>query len=153
MEDMTKTMEGKVTGTPRTRPAGSTRPATRQRFTRSARAVLTALTALLTVVAAPATARAHQEPKAPADFVSLRAVDPTILQDMRYSTVHNFVGSASTATAGPCASSPAPPPKRSTRPNGASCARATRSRSTTATGRSAPSTTSSAGPRTSTTRR
>lgn len=89
---MTKTMEGKVTGTPRTRPAGSTRPATRQRFTRSARAVLTALTALLTVVAAPATARAHQEPKAPADFVSLRAVDPTILQDMRYSTVHNFVG-------------------------------------------------------------
>ncbi|CAM5581753.1 D-alanyl-D-alanine dipeptidase [Streptomyces finlayi] len=42
--------------------------------------------ALLSVGAAP------PEPKAPAAFVSLRSVDPTILQDMRYATSHTFMG-------------------------------------------------------------
>ncbi|MFH8992406.1 M15 family metallopeptidase [Streptomyces sp. NPDC017940] len=31
-------------------------------------------------------------PKAPPEFVALRSVDPTILQEMRYFTPHNFVG-------------------------------------------------------------
>ncbi|WMX49071.1 M15 family metallopeptidase [Streptomyces roseicoloratus] len=35
---------------------------------------------------------AAPEPKAPKDFVALDRVDPTILQDMRYTTEHNFVG-------------------------------------------------------------
>ncbi len=30
--------------------------------------------------------------KAPADFVALRSVDPTIVQDIRYATPHNFTG-------------------------------------------------------------
>lgn len=32
------------------------------------------------------------EPKAPREFVALDSVDPTILQEMRYPTAHNFVG-------------------------------------------------------------
>ncbi|MFE6226219.1 M15 family metallopeptidase [Streptomyces sp. NPDC057854] len=32
------------------------------------------------------------EPKAPREFVALDAVDRTILQEMRYTTAHNFVG-------------------------------------------------------------
>ncbi|NEB82270.1 M15 family metallopeptidase [Streptomyces sp. SID14478] len=47
---------------------------------------------LLGVSAAPTTARALPEPKAPANFVALRDVDPTIIQEMRYYTVHDFVG-------------------------------------------------------------
>ncbi|MFD4634595.1 M15 family metallopeptidase [Streptomyces sp. NPDC058284] len=35
---------------------------------------------------------ARPEPKAPAEFVALRDVDPTIIQEMRYFTRHNFVG-------------------------------------------------------------
>ncbi|MFE7960164.1 MULTISPECIES: M15 family metallopeptidase [unclassified Streptomyces] len=62
------------------------------RLPRLARALITALTALLTVPLASATARASTDPKAPADFVALRAVDPTILQEIRYFTPHNFVG-------------------------------------------------------------
>ncbi|GAA3490669.1 M15 family metallopeptidase [Streptomyces cremeus] len=46
--------------------------------------------ALLTVAAAPSPAR--PEPTAPRAFVSLRSVDPTILQDMRYATAHTFLG-------------------------------------------------------------
>jgi zinc D-Ala-D-Ala dipeptidase len=42
------------------------------------------LLALLLAVAAPA--------QAPADFVALDRVDPTILHDIRYRTRHNFVG-------------------------------------------------------------
>ncbi|OII66757.1 M15 family metallopeptidase [Streptomyces sp. CC77] len=38
------------------------------------------------------TARAAPEPAAPPLFVALRSVDPTVLQDMRYATEHNFVG-------------------------------------------------------------
>ncbi|MEU0034826.1 M15 family metallopeptidase [Streptomyces sp. NPDC006333] len=56
------------------------------------RGLMTALAALLAVTAASATARATPEPKAPDDFVALRSVDPTIVQEMRYFTPHNFVG-------------------------------------------------------------
>ncbi|MHC5908189.1 M15 family metallopeptidase [Streptomyces sp. S6] len=59
---------------------------------RPLRGALTALTALLAALLAPTTATAGAEPKAPADFVALRAVDPTILQEMRYTTRHNFTG-------------------------------------------------------------
>ncbi|WP_416974702.1 M15 family metallopeptidase [Streptomyces sp. 4F14] len=59
---------------------------------RPLRATLTALAALLATALAPTTATAGTEPKAPADFVALRAVDPTIRQEMRYTTAHNFVG-------------------------------------------------------------
>jgi D-alanyl-D-alanine dipeptidase len=62
------------------------------RLTSAVRGLVTVLAALLTVTAAPATARASTEPKAPKDFVALRSVDPTIIQEMRYSTPHNFVG-------------------------------------------------------------
>ncbi|MFJ6660353.1 M15 family metallopeptidase [Streptomyces sp. NPDC091377] len=67
-----------------------------------------ALATALTVTAAPATAqtitpataqppeqattRPTGEPKAPEDFVALPAVDPTIIQEMRYVTPHSFVG-------------------------------------------------------------
>ncbi|MFI7385879.1 M15 family metallopeptidase [Streptomyces sp. NPDC049813] len=54
-------------------------------------AVLTAA-ALLGVAAAPATARATPGPEAPEEFVALRDVDPTIIQEMRYYTAHDFVG-------------------------------------------------------------
>ncbi|MCX5088816.1 M15 family metallopeptidase [Streptomyces sp. NBC_00365] len=54
--------------------------------------LVTTLAALLAVTAASATARATPEPKAPEDFVALRSVDPTIIQEMRYFTPHNFVG-------------------------------------------------------------
>ncbi|MEU6638668.1 M15 family metallopeptidase [Streptomyces rochei] len=62
------------------------------RFSRAFRGLATALTALVAVTAAPATARAETEPKAPEDFVALATVDPTIIQEMRYVTRHNFVG-------------------------------------------------------------
>ncbi|MFF1381358.1 M15 family metallopeptidase [Streptomyces sp. NPDC058308] len=48
--------------------------------------------ALLAVAAAPSPAHAKPEPKAPEEFVALRDVDPTIIQEMRYFTPHNFVG-------------------------------------------------------------
>jgi zinc D-Ala-D-Ala dipeptidase len=54
--------------------------------------VVAAVAALLAVTTASATARAHTDPKAPTDFVALRTVDPTILQEMRYVTPHTFVG-------------------------------------------------------------
>ena len=57
------------------------------------RAVAAALAAtLITAGGAPATAGAQPEPAAPLDFVELRDVAPTILQDMRYATAHNFTG-------------------------------------------------------------
>lgn len=55
-------------------------------------AVLVVLAALLTVPPASAAARAHTDPEVPTDFVALRTVDPTILEEMRYITQHNFVG-------------------------------------------------------------
>ncbi|MHC3389967.1 M15 family metallopeptidase [Streptomyces lavendulocolor] len=57
------------------------------------RALVTVAAVLLAVSASPApAARATAEPKAPEDFVTLRSVDPTIIQEMRYTTAHNFVG-------------------------------------------------------------
>lgn len=55
---------------------------------------LAALTtaALLGVAVAPSTASATPDPKAPKEFVALGDVDPTIIQEMRYFTEHNFVG-------------------------------------------------------------
>ncbi|QDQ10342.1 M15 family metallopeptidase [Streptomyces spectabilis] len=51
-----------------------------------------AAVALFAVAAAPAPAEARTEPEAPDGFVALRDVDPTIIQEMRYFTPHNFVG-------------------------------------------------------------
>ncbi|MET7717571.1 M15 family metallopeptidase [Streptomyces sp. NPDC005407] len=55
------------------------------------RTLVATAAALLAVTAAPA-AQAASEPKAPREFVALRSVDPTIIQEMRYITRHNFVG-------------------------------------------------------------
>jgi D-alanyl-D-alanine dipeptidase len=57
-----------------------------------ARGLAGALAALLAVTAAPATARATPEPKAPDDFVALRSVDRTIIEEIRYFTPHTFMG-------------------------------------------------------------
>ncbi|KUJ65529.1 D-alanyl-D-alanine dipeptidase [Streptomyces albus subsp. albus] len=46
----------------------------------------------LLALASPAPAQARPEPKAPEEFVALSDVDPTILQEIRYATVHNFTG-------------------------------------------------------------
>ncbi|CAL9381452.1 M15 family metallopeptidase [Streptomyces sp. enrichment culture] len=62
------------------------------RVTTAFRGIVTALAALTAMTAAPPSARAATEPQAPADFVSLRSVDRTIIQEMRYFTPHNFVG-------------------------------------------------------------
>lgn len=62
------------------------------RLSTAVRGLVTTLAALLAVTVASATARATPEPKAPEDFVSLGSVDPTIIQEMRYFTPHNFVG-------------------------------------------------------------
>ncbi|MFD5257878.1 M15 family metallopeptidase [Streptomyces bobili] len=62
------------------------------RLSGAVRGVVTTLATLLAVTTASATARADTGPKAPADFVALRTVDRTILQEMRYFTPHNFVG-------------------------------------------------------------
>ncbi|HET6858830.1 MAG TPA: M15 family metallopeptidase [Streptomyces sp.] len=56
------------------------------------RALATAAVALLAVSAASPAARATPEPKAPKEFVALRSVAPTIIQEMRYTTGHNFMG-------------------------------------------------------------
>ncbi|MFJ9177110.1 M15 family metallopeptidase [Streptomyces sp. NPDC102360] len=55
---------------------------------------LAALTAaaLIGVAAAPSAAQATPDPKAPKDFVALHDVDPTIIQEMRYYTEHDFMG-------------------------------------------------------------
>ncbi|MGW3035327.1 M15 family metallopeptidase [Streptomyces sp. NPDC001178] len=62
------------------------------RLSSAVRGLITALAALLAVTAASAPTRATTEPRAPRDFVALRTVDPTIIQEMRYFTPHNFVG-------------------------------------------------------------
>ncbi|MEV5313483.1 M15 family metallopeptidase [Streptomyces sp. NPDC052610] len=62
------------------------------RLSLMARGLVTAAAALLTMTAATATAQAKTEPTAPEDFVALRSVDRTIIQEMRYFTPHNFVG-------------------------------------------------------------
>ncbi|MEV6115413.1 M15 family metallopeptidase [Streptomyces sp. NPDC052109] len=63
-----------------------------RRLTRAVRGLVTALAALLAVTALSATAHATTEPRAPKDFVALSTVDPTIIQEIRYFTPHNFVG-------------------------------------------------------------
>jgi D-alanyl-D-alanine dipeptidase len=62
------------------------------RLSTAVRGLVTALAALLAVTAASATARATPGPKAPKDFVALRSVDSTIIEEIRYITPHNFVG-------------------------------------------------------------
>ncbi|MFF1359309.1 M15 family metallopeptidase [Streptomyces sp. NPDC058297] len=65
-------------------------------MTRTATAVrrlaVTAAAALLWTATAPSAAQAKPEPKAPPQFVALRDVDPTIIQEIRYITPHDFVG-------------------------------------------------------------
>ncbi|MFB7013531.1 MULTISPECIES: M15 family metallopeptidase [unclassified Streptomyces] len=56
------------------------------------RALAAAAAALLAVTATAPAAQAAPEPKAPGEFVALRSVDPTIIQEMRYPTAHNFMG-------------------------------------------------------------
>ncbi|MFD4763945.1 M15 family metallopeptidase [Streptomyces sp. NPDC058439] len=56
------------------------------------RVLATAAAALLAVTATAPVAQARPEPKAPEEFVALRSVDPTIIQEMRYPTAHNFMG-------------------------------------------------------------
>ncbi|MGP4004258.1 M15 family metallopeptidase [Streptomyces sp. 8N706] len=56
------------------------------------RALTLSAAVLVAATAAPDVARARPEPQAPKEFVALRDVDPTILQDIRYVTPHNFVG-------------------------------------------------------------
>jgi len=46
----------------------------------------------LALVAAVTPANAQPDAAAPADFVALQGVDPTILQEIRYFTAHNFTG-------------------------------------------------------------
>src|SRR4051794_13478426 len=58
-------------------------------FTRRVRALAVSLATLATL-AVPATAQAA--PVAPREFVALSDVAPSILQDIRYATPHNFVG-------------------------------------------------------------
>ncbi|UNO38761.1 M15 family metallopeptidase [Streptomyces sp. MST-110588] len=54
----------------------------------AAGAALLAFTAL----PSPDARAAHRDPTAPKEFVALRDVDPTIRQEMRYYSEHNFVG-------------------------------------------------------------
>ncbi|MER7000071.1 M15 family metallopeptidase [Streptomyces sp. NPDC000410] len=62
-------------------------------LTSALRALTLTAAALLTVTAtSPAPAGATPQPKAPDEFVALRGVDPTIIQEMRYTTPHNFIG-------------------------------------------------------------
>ena len=62
------------------------------RLSHLTRALITAAAALLATTTATVPAQARTEPTAPDDFVALRAVDRTIIQEMRYFTPHNFVG-------------------------------------------------------------
>ncbi|MER0444469.1 M15 family metallopeptidase [Streptomyces sp. Edi4] len=59
---------------------------------RMLRALMAAAATLLTVTALAPAAHAAPRPKAPRQFVALSSVDPTIIQEMRYVTAHDFVG-------------------------------------------------------------
>ncbi|RCH67251.1 D-alanyl-D-alanine dipeptidase [Streptomyces sp. SDr-06] len=59
---------------------------------RALRGLVAAAAALLSVTALSPAAHAAPEPKAPRAFVALSSVDPTIIQEMRYITPHDFVG-------------------------------------------------------------
>lgn len=65
---------------------------TPSRALRMLRGLAAGAAALLTVAALSPTARAEPEPKAPEVFVALSSVDPSIIQEMRYITPHDFVG-------------------------------------------------------------
>jgi len=78
-----------------------TRPSRPSRGRRTAAALLAAAAALTAAPAASAApvpakggaaGRSAQEPTAPRQFVALSDVDPTIIQEMRYPTPHNFTG-------------------------------------------------------------
>lgn len=56
------------------------------------RRLAVSLAALLAVTLVSPAAQARTEPKAPKEFVALSDVDPTIIQEMRYATIHDFVG-------------------------------------------------------------
>lgn len=62
----------------------------RKRATGRIVAVLACVVA--TIATQAAAASAQPELVAPTDFVSLQEIDPTILQDIRYFTAHNFTG-------------------------------------------------------------
>ncbi|MFI6643027.1 M15 family metallopeptidase [Streptomyces sp. NPDC050504] len=62
------------------------------RFPSALRALAASAVALVAVAAATPPAQAKPEPKAPKEFVALSSVDPTIVQEMRYTTAHNFLG-------------------------------------------------------------
>ena len=53
---------------------------------------LFACAALVAAAAMTSAPTAAAQPTAPQDFVSLADVDPTILQEIRYFTPHNFTG-------------------------------------------------------------
>jgi D-alanyl-D-alanine dipeptidase len=62
-------------------------------FTKRARTLAGAVLATLTVLATPAQATQQTtDPTAPAEFVALSRVAPSIIQEMRYYGQHNFVG-------------------------------------------------------------
>ncbi|WP_409465165.1 M15 family metallopeptidase [Amycolatopsis sp. GA6-003] len=56
------------------------------------RGLAVAAMSLLTCLVAAPPAPAAPEPKAPPEFVALRDIDPTIVQEIRYRTPHNFTG-------------------------------------------------------------
>ncbi|MFB7635925.1 M15 family metallopeptidase [Streptomyces sp. NPDC056149] len=79
------------------------------RLAATRRGLAAAAAALLTLVAVPSSAEAGSggvppssrrvgagalahDPKAPPEFVALRDVDPTIIQEIRYATPHDFLG-------------------------------------------------------------
>jgi D-alanyl-D-alanine dipeptidase len=74
-----------ASGRPRTAPVRR-RPGLRR--------LTVALAALLALAGAVTPAQARPEPKAPKEFVALSDIDPTIIQEIRYITPHNFTGVA-----------------------------------------------------------
>ena len=67
-------------------------PSRSERRGPSRRLVGVMVAALLAAGVTAPSALAEPDPTAPADFVSLSDVDPTILYDIRYATPHNFTG-------------------------------------------------------------
>ncbi|MFG1997622.1 M15 family metallopeptidase [Spirillospora sp. NPDC048911] len=61
-------------------------------LTASVLAVLVLGAAVPSASASVSAAKPRPEPKAPKEFVALRDIDSTIIQEMRYKTRHNFVG-------------------------------------------------------------
>ncbi|MBB5935310.1 M15 family metallopeptidase [Streptomyces zagrosensis] len=62
------------------------------RFSAALRTLAACTAALSALAAAPRPVQASPAPQAPKGFVALRDVAPTIIQEMRYFTPHNFVG-------------------------------------------------------------